>query len=166
MHFTKTGCIISFYLLLSILFITTGCGAGKTMVIKAPEAASKFSAMEVVEDPATVNVPSEVSSSFQTKLGRLLYEDGGFSKGPGLTIKYRFIQYNPGNQFTRWFWGGIGNAGEGTMTVEAKFLDGKDKELATIQSEGKIGSGAFGGSFDFATQKAAAEVAEFAKRFR
>jgi hypothetical protein len=52
------------------------------------------------------------------------------------------------------------------MTVEARFLDSKDKELAKIQSEGEITSGAFGGSFDYAVQKTAEEVAEYAKRFR
>lgn len=47
------------------------------------------------------------------------------------------------------------------MTVEARFLDSSDKELARIQSEGEISSGAFGGSFDFAIQKTAEEMAEY-----
>jgi hypothetical protein len=82
-----------------------------------------------------------------------------------LKIHYRFIQFNPGSQFSRWFWGGIGSAGKGSLTVEVRFLDGSGRELAKIQSEGEITSGAFGGSFDFAVQKAATEVAEYARRF-
>lgn len=160
----KPDALISMFWFLLVIMVASGCGAGKTMVMKPPETAAKFSAVEVTEGQSTVNVPQEVRDSFQAKLSKLLYEEGGFTRGPGLTIRYQFIQYNPGNQFTRWFWGGIGNAGEGTMTVEATFLNG-DQELAKIQSEGKISSGAFGGSFDFAAQKAANEVAEFAKRF-
>jgi hypothetical protein len=79
---------------------------------------------------------------------------------------YRFVQFNPGSQFSRWFWGGIGSAGKGTMTVEAKFLDSNDKELVKIQSEGEIASGFLGGGFNLAIQKAAKEIAEYAKRFR
>jgi hypothetical protein len=52
------------------------------------------------------------------------------------------------------------------MTVEAKFFDKSGNELAKIQSEGEISSGAFGGSFNLAVQKASKEIAEYAKRFR
>ncbi len=155
---------IFFLLILSLLLI--GCGAGRTMVLAPAETSDRFTEAEIIEDQSTVNVPSEVNSSFQAKLSQLIYGDGGFARGPGLKIKYRFIQFNPGSQFTRWFWGGIGSAGKGSMTIEAKFLDSAGKELAKIQSEGEITSGAFGGSFDFAVQKAANEVAEYAKRFR
>jgi hypothetical protein len=154
------------FIILTLSLLLAGCGAGRTMVIAPAETIERFTDAEIVEDQHTVNVPSEVNSSFQAKLSQLIYGEGGFAKGPGLKIKYRFIQFNPGSQFTRWFWGGIGSAGKGTMTVEAKFLDNKDRELAKIQSEGEITSGAFGGSFDFAIQKAAAEVAEYARRFR
>ncbi|MBN1958526.1 MAG: hypothetical protein JXQ81_06530 [Desulfuromonadales bacterium] len=77
----------------------------------------------MTEGVSTVKVPGEVKIAFHDKLAHFLYEEeGAFERGPELKITYRFIQYNPGNQFTRWFWGCIGNAGEGTMTVEAKYL--------------------------------------------
>ena len=158
--------IIGWLILVALAICLTGCGAGRTMVLAPPETTAKFQAAEIFEDKATVEVPGEVSSSFQAKLVQELYKEGGFTRGPGLKIRYRFIQFNPGSQFTRWFWGGIGSAGKGTMTVEARFLDNSDKELAKIQSEGEISSGAFGGSFDFALEKAAHEVAEYAKKFR
>ncbi len=152
--------------LIGSLMLISGCGAGRTTVMTPAETAATFSAAEIVEDKATVSVPAEVSASFYTKLAQLLYDGGGFTRGPGLKISYRFIQFNPGSQFTRWFWGGIGSAGKGTLTVEARFLDQNDRELARIQSEGEITSGAFGGPFDLAVQKAAQEVANYAKRFR
>ncbi len=164
--FRKFSGIIGIFILLMLTLSLTGCGAGRTMVLASPEIPVRFTSAELYEDKATVNVPGDVSASFQAKIDQLLYGQGVFTKGPGLKIRYRFIQFNPGNQFTRWFWGGIGSAGKGSMTVEARFLDSSDKELAKIQSEGEISSGAFGGSFDFAIQKTAEEVAEYAKRFR
>jgi hypothetical protein len=164
--FRKRRGSVDIFILLMLTLALMGCGAGRTMVLAPAETSAKFSSAELIEDKATVNVPGDVSASFQAKLSQLLYGQDGFTKGPGLKISYRFIQFNPGSQFTRWFWGGIGSAGKGTMTVEVMFLDSSDKELSKIQSEGEITSGAFGGSFDFALQKTAEEVAEYAKRFR
>ena len=124
---------------------------------------SRVASVEAFEGNSSVSVPAEVKSEFQEKLNELLYEEGAFQKGPDLKIKYRFIQFDPGNQFTRYLLGGIGNTGEGSMTIEVKYFDAADKELATIQSEGRIGSGFFGGDFSFAVEKAAEEIAEYAK---
>jgi hypothetical protein len=159
-------CFIGLSILLMVTLSLTGCGAGRTMVLVPAETPDKFVSAEIIEDKPTVDVPGDVSASFQAKLAQLIYGQDGFTRGPGLKIKYRFIQFNPGSQFSRWFWGGIGSAGKGSMTVEVRFLNSSDKDLAKTQSEGEITSGAFGGSFDFAVQKAAEEVAEYAKRFR
>jgi hypothetical protein len=156
--------LLTFTLAVSSLLV--GCGAGRTMVLAPSETSERFSEAEITEGQSTVTVPSDMNAAFQSKLAQLIYGPGGFSQGPGLKLKYRFIQFNPGSQFTRWFWGGLGSAGKGTMTVEVTFLDPSGKELAKIQSEGEITSGAFGGPFDLAIQKAATEVAEYAKRFR
>jgi hypothetical protein len=146
------------------MFALIGCGAGKTLVMTPPATTFHASSVQVIEDKATVNVPDDVKQTFQEKLELALYEEGQFQRGFELKIKYRFIQYNPGDQFTRWFWGGIGNAGEGSVTVEARYYDATDNELAVIQSEGKISSGFFGGSYDFALEKAAHEIAAYAKQ--
>lgn len=151
-------------LIVSMIIFLAGCGAGKTMVYKPVDTAVRFASVEVSEVGSTVTVPDDAKVMFREKLAQFLYEEGGFQKGRELEIRYRFIQFNPGSQFTRWFWGGLGSAGEGTLTVEAKYFDGAQKELAVIQSEGKIGSGAFGGSFNFAVEKCAKEIAEYTKK--
>ena len=153
------------FILLALTLFLIGCGAGRTMVLAPPVITAKFTSAEIYEDKATVDVPADVSASFQEKFSQLLYGEAGFVRGPDLKIRYRFIQFNPGSQFSRWFWGGIGSAGKGTMTVEARFLDKNDNELAKIQSEGEITSGVFGGSLQLAIEKAAKEVAEYAKKF-
>lgn len=150
--------------LLSVTAVfVNGCGAGRTLVIKPSDIKVRVSSITVSESNSPVAVPAEVKSAFQQKLEEFLYGEGGFQKGGELNIRYRFIQFDPGNQFTRWFWGGIGNAGEGSLTVEAKYFDSANTELSTIQAEGRIGSGFFGGDFSFAVEKAAEKVAEYTK---
>lgn len=153
------------YVVIAGLVLLMGCGAAKTLVMAPPATKIQVAAVEVAEGSSTVNVPDDIKKAFHDKLTQLLYEEeGGFRRGTELKVRYRFIQYNPGSQFTRWFWGGIGNAGEGSMTVEAKYFDSTDQELASIQAEGKIGSGAFGGSFNFAVEKTAEEIAVYTKQ--
>ena len=133
------------------------------MVLKPPEMKLRAVSVNLSEAKSTVSVPAEIKLEFEEKLKEVLFGEGGFQEGQDLNIKYRFIQFTPGNQFTRWFWGGIGNAGEGSLTIEVKYFDVADKELSVIQTEGKIGSGAFGGDLSFAIQKAAEEIANYTK---
>jgi hypothetical protein len=153
---------LALLLFLLIIFLG-GCGSGRTMVLKPTEIKQHFSSVEIIEGNSTVNVPADVKKVFSQKLEKFVYEEGGFQKGNELKLKYRFIQFNPGSQFTRYMWGGLGSSGKGTLTVEAKFFDPTDQELAMIQSEGEISSGVFGGSFDFALEKCAKEIAEYTK---
>lgn len=158
--------LIHLFSLMTLIIILAGCGAGKTLVMRPPETELHVTSLSFSESNSTIRVPEETKQAFEKKLSALLYEEsekgeGAFQRGNDITIKYRFIQVNEGSQFTRWFWGGIGNAGEGSLTVEAKYFDNTDKELATIHAEGKIGSGFFGGSFEFAIEKAAEEIAEY-----
>ena len=162
-EFMKSASGLCIVLLLIGVFVFAGCGAGRTLVLKPPEMKLRAVSVELSETKSTVSVPADIKFEFEEKLKELLFGEGGFQKGQDLKIKYRFIQFNPGNQFTRWFWGGIGNAGEGSLTIEAKYFDVADRELSLIQTEGKIGSGAFGGAMSFAIQKAAEEIADYTK---
>ena len=147
--------------LLGLILCLSGCGAGKTLVMEPFETRLLVHSVNITQGKSTVNVPNEVSQELMEKLSQKLYVQGKFAQGPELTITCRFLQYNPGNQLTRWFLGGIGNSGEGTMTVEASYADASGKQLGKIQSEGKIGSGFFGGGFSLAIDKAADEIAEY-----
>lgn len=148
---------------LVMVCILTGCGAGKTIVMNPVENSIHARTVTLQEDPATVDVPGAVREALQEELSKFVYAKDGFERGSDLVIRYRFIQFTAGSQFNRWFWGGIGNAGEGSMTVEAKFFDASGKQLGVIQSEGKISSGVFGGSIVSAAGHAAEEISKFAK---
>lgn len=107
------------------------------------------------------HIPQEVKDTFEKALKKKLYNDSGYKHGDDLAVVYRFLQCDEGSRLSRWFWGGLGNSGESSLTVEAKFVDKSGKELGKINAEGKIGSGFFGGSFDNAVEQASEHLAEY-----
>ena len=148
--------------LFAAALILSGCGSGTTLVVDPPEQAATAVRSVIVEGaPAVIQVPAETEQKFVENLKHCLYEEAGFQQGTELHIRYRFIQFDPGNQFERWFWGGLGNTGEGSLTIEAKYVDAAGQEVATIQAQGSINSGFFGGAFELAVDKAAQEIAEY-----
>ena len=156
-------------MILGLALTYVGCTSGRTMVMNLPTERPKVSTLDVLEDQPTVSVPAEVTNLFREKLEAALFvgEEGSappFAKGKELILKYRFIQFNAGSQFKRWLAGGIGGYGEGSMTVEARFVNSSGKDISKVQSEGKIGAGFFGGSIDGAIEKCVEEVAQYAKQ--
>ncbi|MBI9076479.1 MAG: DUF4410 domain-containing protein [Desulfatibacillum sp.] len=152
-----------FLCILSTL-ILYGCGAGRTFVVEPCKTQYTASSVMFEENDSTVVVPTEMKITFQKALGDMLYEQRSLEKGSELKIAYSFIQFEPGSRFKRYMWGGVGNSGEGSLTIRAAFLDVAGNELSTIQTEGVIGSGLFGGSFDNAIEKAAEEIAEYVEK--
>ena len=144
---------------LAVLLV--GCGASRSIILK-PAENRHASSVEIAEAGSTVDVPEDMRQYFKEQVEKRLYGEAKFVKGSDLMISYRFTQYDAGSQLSRWLWGGIGNSGEGSITVEAKFVDEPGTELALIQAEGKIGSGMFGGGFKNAVERAAEQVARYA----
>jgi hypothetical protein len=153
--------LYALFCMFGVSFVLASCGTGKTMVMDAGES-QKANSITVVEGQSTVTVPSEAETTFKNKLDELLFTKGGFHRGDEVALTYRFVQFNEGSRFKRWFTGGIGNSGEGNLTIEVVFSDKSGKQLGKIMSEGKIGSGIFGGSSDSAIDKAAEEIANYA----
>ena len=146
---------------LVIVLAIAACASGTTKVL-APAALNQTFAnakIERAEDSVPVDAP--VGERYETTLSELLYAEGLFVEGDGLTIRYRFIQYNKGSRAARYIVGF--GAGKGSMTIETVFLDRDGNELARIENGGEISMGFFGGSFNEAVDKAAKETAEYAQ---
>ena len=147
-------------LALVILFLTA-CGTAKTVVLETPSSSQRFASVEIIADNPTVNVPPEITTVFEDELKTQLFESGKFAPGNALSLHYTFVSHDSGSRLARWFWGGIGNAGEATVTVLVKYLDENKKEVAKTQVDGRIGSGFFGGSINSAVKKSAQDVAQY-----
>ena len=140
--------------------ISSTAPAGRTMILEAPGREYRVPTYHLEHSGSTAAVPEGIRSRFEAAVNKAVLASG-MKTGDELTLRYRFIQFEKGDQFARWFWGGIGNSGEASITTEVVFLDSSGKELAKIQSEGRIGSGFFGGTLNEAIEKMAEEVAEY-----
>ena len=149
---------------LAYLFLSA-CGTGRTMVMEPPAERKSYASATLERSSDSVTVPEELRVMFRDQLRKELYgtaeQPGPFTEGAGLTIRVKIVQFEAGNQFERWFWGGIGNQGEASMQLLTEFLDG-DRKLAHIQTEGRIGSGFLGGSVKSAIEKATSEISTYA----
>ncbi len=148
------------YALVLVLFLGA-CGTAKTVVMEPVKPGSRFPDLTLQEGESPVAVPAEVREQLRTVLEKGLYDSNAFARGSTLTVAYTFVSHDPGNQFARWFWGGLGNAGEGSMTVHVRYLEGGSREVGSTQVEGRIGSGFFGGSFKEAVTRLGEDVVKF-----
>lgn len=148
-------------IVIGLVLLLEACGTARTLVLEPPKPHARFSGVALVESEPTVSVPPEVTEKFRSVVEKGLYENGAFTRGNDLRIVYVIVSDNPGSQFQRWLWGGIGNAGEGSLVVMVRYLDATDTELAKTEVEGRIGSGFFGGSFDDAVTKAGEDIVKF-----
>ena len=148
-----------------LCLLITACGTGRTMVMEPVAERKIFAKAKLERSTDSVPVPDELRTMFVEEIRKDLYgtaeKPGPFTEGDGITVRVKVVQFEAGSQFQRWFWGGVGNQGEASMQLLTEFFEG-DKKLAHIQTEGRIGSGVFGGSVKSAVEKAASEISEYA----
>lgn len=157
--------VLQWLMVLAGCLVLAACGTGRTLVKEAPTEKKAFQSAKATRSPDTVTVPEEYRKLFANKIRERLYgtkqKPGPFTEGDGLTIEIKVVQFDEGSQALRYLTGGIGNSGEGSLQVQAHFLD-NGKKLAEILIEGRIGSGLFGGSMGEAVDKAAEQIAKYA----
>jgi hypothetical protein len=143
------------------LVVLSACGTSATLVMEPLKESYSASGLSVEQAQNNVDVPDEISSRLDSKIKEGIYTEAGYLRNNDLILEYKFLQQDKGNQFNRWFFGGIGNAGEASLTVQVIYKDREGNQLAKTQVTGKIGSGFFGGSFNEAIDKAAKEIVEY-----
>jgi hypothetical protein len=150
--------------LLLVIAVLSSCGTGRVIVLQSVHNVPSNPGIRIQAAKDTVKTSQEISNKFSKYLSEALYTEEKICWGDDILLKYRFLQINEGNRLARWFTAGIGNAGEGSLTIEATYYDKSDKLLGKIHTEGKIGSGFFGGSIDSALEKAASEIAAYTRQ--
>lgn len=147
------------------------CGGVETTVVAPPTQPIKVSSITVQEGKPMSNCPPEVVTELRDKLTAKLYKPGAFDKGNAksntLKLAYRVVEYDGGDQSSRWSFDAVRGTNKGSLVVEAVYLDKKGKEVGRIRSEAKVGSSLLGHSIDDALEHAADEVADYtAKTFK
>lgn len=141
--------------------ILQACGSGRTLVLDPVKNPHQSGGIHICSTQSSTEVPEEIKITFDTLLREKLYKEEGVKEGSETTLNYRFVQMNEGSRFKRWFLGGIGNSGEGTLTTEVTYLDKNNTVIGKIHTEGKIGSGMFGGGFSNAIETAVDQIVQY-----
>ncbi len=138
-----------------------GCGTSSTLVMNPVDQRVKVSGIAVNSDNHNINVPKNIETELKEKIEIGLYGEGGFTKSKELILSFKFLQHDKGNQFSRWFSGGIGNAGEASLTVQVTYHTSDGSELGKTQVQGRINSGFFGGSYSEVLSRVAEDIVSF-----
>lgn len=141
-----------------------GCGAGKLTVLDPINDSEKKQSIKVIEGKHTLAVPRESVDTFEKKFKERLYKETHLVEGDDIKVVFKFIQYDEGSRFKRYLLGGLGNAGEGSITIELVFLKRDGSQIGKVHAEGKIGSGFAGGSIDSAVESAVEVATDFIKK--
>ena len=147
---------------LFMLLVFSGCGASKLSVLDPVELTERVSSVDLRSSKNTVKIDQKVISKFEAEVREALYGELKFAKGDDIIIQYKFIQFDEGSRAKRYLTGGVGNSGEGSMTVDFTFIK-NGKEIGKIQTQGIIGSGFFGGSMDSAISSSVEGLIKYIK---
>jgi uncharacterized protein DUF4410 len=141
--------------------VLVGCSTGTVTETRRPSSPLRIISAESSQETSGVAVPASIRTRFQLLLDEALYSENHFQRGSQLKIKWQFKALDEGNRALRYFVGF--GAGKGKIAVQARFFDERGRELATVQSEGTIAMGAFGGSYDTALSECADAIAKYAR---
>ena len=138
--------------------------ASSNMTVVAPAEITQGATYNTVRIEAgtdAVAVKQSGRNTFERELKNYLYSKGsGFTPGDALTIRYRFLTYDEGDQMQRWASSGL--IGKGELNLEAVFLDKQQHELGKIAIDGSLSIGLLGGDFNDVIDKAAKNLADYA----
>ena len=154
-------CTMHRFVIVSIALIVAACSTARTLVLQPVEKNDHFNSAVLVEQFPTVDIPPGFARKIESVIRKGLYENGPFSNGMDLKIRYTFVSYDEGNPLARWFLAGIGNVGEGSVVVLVTYFNHLGQEIAQIQVEGLIKTGILGGSINRALEQAGDKIVEF-----
>ncbi len=134
-----------------ILLLLSSCGSYKAMYIEPTIGKPRALLFQLEKGEHPVAVPAKVDSAFFTTLENKIYKK--ISRKPKLgdipdvILQYQFIQFDGGNQLARWWFGGLGDAGQASVVIMLTFFDAEYNKLGRVQVSGEISSGYYGGKF-------------------
>jgi hypothetical protein len=149
------------FVLVSIALIVAACSTARTLVLQPVDKNDHFNSAVLVEQFPAVDIPPGFARKIESVIRKGLYENGPFSDGMDLKIRYTFVSFDVGIPVARWFLAGIGNVGEGSVVVLVTYFNHLGQEIAQIQVEGLIKTGILGGSINRALEKAGDKIVEF-----
>lgn len=144
-----------------IALILAACGSGKLTVEQPLRSYSRPHSVLLEYKPAD-QVPKAVSDYLQSKMDEAFFKESPpFGRGYDITVRYRFVAFEPGSRLGRAVLGPLG-VGAAQMVIEAEFVDQEGKVLSRVRSRGETRAGFFGGSFYSAVDRAVEDIRRYA----
>jgi len=161
-HFSMNGILKT--TIMAFLVFFTACSSGSTTILNQVPVGVKANSINIAQGVSDAVIPADDLKVFAKELNYKLFANGDFKRGNDLTLTYRFLHYDTGSRAARWVTGGIGGAGESSVSVEALYTNADGRQVGKVVSDGKLGMGFFGGSSDYAVERAADEIADYTKQ--
>jgi hypothetical protein len=148
-------------LIAAVAFVAVGCATTETRETLVPDPDGSYAGIDINVGSELGGMPSDAQQRFEAELTDALHDSGAFEQGGDLDLTWNVIRRDPGNRFVRWLVGGMGDGTSAYLVVEADFSDRDGTHLGTIEVEGEINGGAFGGGVDDAVEPVARDVATY-----
>jgi hypothetical protein len=147
-----------------LAFITANlaaCGGSKLTVVQPLNSYTGPQSLLLEYQPSSA-VPDSVANYVQSKMDHAFFKGNPpFGRGRDITVRYRFVEFEPGSRVGRAVLGPLG-IGTAEVAVEAQFLDQQGKLIARVRSRGETRAGIFGGSFYSAIDRAVEDIRRYA----
>ncbi|MGB7370785.1 MAG: hypothetical protein WA907_05995 [Erythrobacter sp.] len=149
---------------MGLALMTSACASSLLSVEQPYTGDARYQTANLQYDESAVPVDQDNLEYTAEKMENALFDGDSpiFSRGDGITIRYRYVGFNEGSRVGRWLTGGIG--GQSKVLLEVDFVDQSGDVVARVRGEGGVGGGLAGGSNKTGIDKAIAEVAEYAAR--
>ncbi|WOE74464.1 DUF4410 domain-containing protein [Alterisphingorhabdus coralli] len=150
-------------ILASAMALSVAACANSSLLVERPNSSTyRSDSANIVYDNSTVEVDEENLTYTQKEMEEAFFggDEPLFTKGDGMTVRYRYLAFDEGSQTTRYFAGPF--AGGSKVVMEVDFVDPNGTVMSTVRGEGTVSGGFFGGSNKSGIQEAIEEVAEYA----
>lgn len=151
----------------ALAWALAGC-ANSSLLVEQPYTGSfRTMSATIVANTSTVAVDQENLDYTQRELEEAFFggDDPVFTRGDGMTVRYRYLGFDEGSQALRYLTGPI--AGGSKVVLEVEFVGPSGEVLSTVRGEGTVSGGFFGGSNKSGIDNAIKEIATYAEeRFK
>lgn len=140
----------------------SGCASNHLIVDEAVTAPVHAQTVKLDYQPTGAAVTEDAAAYLQRKMQEAFFgNDGGFTQGNDLTVRYRFVGFDRGSRLGRYLLGGLAG-GEAEMTIQAEFVAPDGAVLGKVQAQSRVHGGFFGGSSNSAIDGAVKEIRDYA----
>lgn len=145
----------------AMVLLLLGCAGGHSLGVEGVKQSIPSDTVKLVYGGSSVGVSLGVARRLMRKIEQRLFDERQYSRSGGLTVTYRFTQFDPGGRYNLWFMIDMDLADSGAITVDVTYADGDGRHLGAFEVVGDLGHNFFGKPFDPTLDYIADAVAQY-----